>query len=98
MASGAVSCRTAASAIAQRGAAARPRHQLLTWRHVASDAREGGLADVGAGEQGGELGVQEHSHGALDMELTSIARSEMPCREATHAISAIGLNRFAVVM
>jgi hypothetical protein len=89
MASGEVSCRTAASAIAQRGAAARPRHQLLTWRHVARDAREGGLADVGAGEQGGELGVQEHSHGTLDMEVTSIARSEMPCREATHAISRV---------
>jgi hypothetical protein len=78
---GQVSCRTAASAIAQRGTAARPRHQLLTWRGVSPDAPEGCLADAGAGVQGGERGMQERSHGALGMELTSIVRSEMPCGE-----------------
>jgi hypothetical protein len=38
---------------------------------------EGGLADAGAGEQGGERGVQERSYGAPGMEFTSIMRSEM---------------------
>ena len=58
MASGEVSCRTAARAIAQGGTAARPRAQLLTWRGgVPGDAGEGGLADVGAGQQGGEFGA-----------------------------------------
>src|SRR6516225_6958105 len=80
MASGEVCCRTAASAIAQGGAAARPRAQLLTWRGVcvAGEACEGGLADVGAGEQGGELGVQERSHGAVRIEFTSRLRPETP--------------------
>ena len=86
MASGEVCCRTAASVIAQSGAAARPRHQLLTWRGVyAGDACEAGLADAGAGEQGGELGVQERSHGALGIEFTSIARPENALMEATYA-------------
>jgi hypothetical protein len=31
----------------------------------AGEPGEGGLADAGVGEQGGELGVQERSHGAL---------------------------------
>ena len=40
MASGEVSWRTAASAIAQSGVAACPRHQLLTWRAVTPAMRE----------------------------------------------------------
>ena len=39
MASGEVCCRTAARAIAQSGAAARPRAQLLTWRGVYPEMR-----------------------------------------------------------
>ena len=38
---------------------------------------EGGLADAGAGEQGGKRGVPQRSHGALGMELASIVRPEM---------------------
>ena len=49
----------------------------------AGDAGEGGLADAGAGEQGGELGVQQRSHGALGMELTSIGAIGNAYREAT---------------
>ncbi len=44
----------------------------------AGEPGEGALADVGAGEPGGKRGVQERSHGALGMELTSIARPETP--------------------
>jgi hypothetical protein len=50
-------------------------------RRVACDARDGGLADVGAGEQGGERGVQERSHGALGIEPTSIVRADAAGRE-----------------
>jgi hypothetical protein len=49
----------------------------------AGEPGEGGLTDVGAGEQGGELGVQERSHGALRIELSSIMRSGTPVGEAT---------------
>ena len=58
MASGERSSSRTARAAAHGGTAARPRHQLLTWRGCeAGEACEGGLADAGAGEQGGELGV-----------------------------------------
>ena len=58
MASGEASCRRIARAAAQGGTAARARHQLLTWRVVvAGEASEDGLADVSAGQQGGEFGA-----------------------------------------
>ena len=58
MASGEVSCSTAARAIAQSGgcgATAGPVVDLA--RGVSGDACEGGPADVGAGKQGGKLGM-----------------------------------------
>lgn len=60
---------------AQAGTAARPRAQLLTCRGVTPEAGEGRLADIGAGEEGGEFRVRERAHGAFSIELNSIKRA-----------------------
>lgn len=51
----------------------------------AGEPGEGGLADIGAGEEGGEFGVQEGAHGASTIEASSIRRASRAVREPREA-------------
>jgi len=55
------------------GAAAAPVVDLAGGK--TGEAGEAGLAGAGAGEQGGEFGMQESAHGSVVMELSSIRQA-----------------------
>jgi hypothetical protein len=65
------------------GAAAGPVVDLAG--REAGEAGEAGLADAGAGEEDGELGVQERSHALFHIEVNSIPEAWRSVVEATQA-------------